>query len=827
MSYFVIDDIESYKEYKQYLMDESPDKILVRDNIIETEHYTVEVGSRYNELLNFARKQNTVYGNDLIYGKDKTENIVAIEIVDDNLHLFKNDGTVEIRPNTFWLLSNRKLDKGFVSLEGRNHYKYIRTFGSSEEYYKMRSVYQKKRKDIWCVWNDVEAAMIYQGITLFKGLKVEDVSVLSFDIESSGLVRDDGSKVFVITNTFKNKNNIIRKQYREDKFLSIRNMIETWCDDVVDLDPDVMNGHNIFGFDLDYLNFVALKNGTTLRLGRDGSDAKFKKRPNKYRVDGSQVWEYKNCNIFGRQIIDGMFLATKYDIGRNYSSWGLKPISEYEGLVDEDRQFYDASKIGENWHDPVEREKIVKYCSGDSDDSLGLYELMIPSFFYLAQNIPKPFQMIVNSASGAWLNTILVRGYLQQGHSIPKTREQEYVAGGISFGNPAVHKNVFKIDIKSMYPSIMRQWKVHDKTKDPQALFYNIVDHFTIQRFEQKAKHKETGDKHYDDLQASSKIFINSAYGMMGTPGLNFNSFANADFVTGVGRQIIRKTIRWATSEGIKFWWEDYESEKDDKYDEIIDKEIDIDTRDYIIVNADTDSISFRKKDSSEFSKEDMDDIINEVNGIFPEMIEYEDDGYFEKIVVVKAKNYVLKEFGKDKLKYKGSSLSDPKKEPALLEMLKRIIEEVFIKEETDYRSVYDEYLAEAYNIGDINRWAIKKSITEKLLEGNDTIKKKVLKALEGTEFQIGDKVFLFQDVDGERQKVVKGELEYYTDGRPKMKANDIYRKVTNFSGTYDKWHYIKRVYSTVETLVNLIDLKSIPKYHNKTQRTKLEELLN
>ena len=53
-----------------------------------------------------------------------------------------------------------------------------------------------------------------------------------------------------------------------------------------------------------------------------------------------------------------------------------------------------------------------------------------------------------------------------------------------------------------------------------------------------------------------------------------------------------------------------------------------------------------------------------------------------DKVVVVKAKNYILKENGKDKIKLKGSSLTDSKKEPALLEMLQKIIKESFIEED-------------------------------------------------------------------------------------------------------------------------------------------------
>jgi hypothetical protein len=53
---------------------------------------------------------------------------------------------------------------------------------------------------------------------------------------------------------------------------------------------------------------------------------------------------------------------------------------------------------------------------------------------------------------------------------------------------------------------------------------------------------------------------------------------------------------------------------------------------------------------------------------------EWEDDGVFEKVGVLKAKNYILREKGSVENKKKGSSITDSKKEPALLEMLDKII---------------------------------------------------------------------------------------------------------------------------------------------------------
>ena len=64
-----------------------------------------------------------------------------------------------------------------------------------------------------------------------------------------------------------------------------------------------------------------------------------------------------------------------------------------------------------------------------------------------------------------------------------------------------------------------------------------MVDTFTEERFKNKRLFKETGDTYYDDLQASQKVGINSAYGLCGVSGLNFNDFSIANEITRTGRQ--------------------------------------------------------------------------------------------------------------------------------------------------------------------------------------------------------------------------------------------------------------------------------------------------
>ena len=239
---------------------------------------------------------------------------------------------------------------------------------------------------------------------------------------------------------------------------------------------------------------------------------------------------------------------------------------------------------------------------------------------------------------------------------------------------------------------------------------------------------------------------------------------------------------------------------------------------------VDTDSISFYKEDGSEFTAEEQEKLLKEINSIMPSKIEFEDDGYFESILIIKAKNYILRDF-KGKVKVKGSASTDPKREPALKEMLNLLIADIMDNDSKNCVDIYNKYCLEAYNIQDIDRWTTKKSITKAVLNPTRTNEQKVLNAVRHKSPKEGDKFWLYSAIDGEKQDVKKGERVFLKDGTPKMVDNCILKLNEDWSGDEDKWHYVKRVYMTLEILKNVLDISQFTKYHLKSNRKLLEEL--
>jgi len=708
----------------------------------------------------------------LIFGKNQTENIVSIEVHEENAEIFiEENGIVrsEFVSNKFWLLSNKNCTGEFARLSGNQHFKYGLQFSDRQEFVKARS-YLKHKADLYSIWGKEEALMVKDGYTYFKGMTIDQVSILSFDIETTGIVHNEKSKVLIISNTFRDGlGNLERKMFCYDDYKTDLDMFKAWEAWVNKKNPSILCGHNLCGYDLKYLEYCISNLGGSLNIGRDGSSLEFSDFESQFRKDGSQSYSYNKPKVYGREIIDTMFLAVKYDVGRKYESYGLKPIIDHEKLQVADRQFYDAATIKDNYKNPIEWKKIKQYAEHDADDSLALYDLMAPSFFYMTKSIPKPFQLVNESATGSQINSMLVRSYLQNKKSIPKASEVEHFTGGISMGNPGIYKNVYKIDVASLYPSIMLEFEVKLGDKDPDDNFGTMAEYFTKQRLHNKAMYGKTKEKTFDDLQASQKIFINSLFGFCGTRGLNFNNVESAALITRKGREILTGAIEWSKANG------------------------------YQIVNADTDSVSISNNGFLSIDKRK--EILSEINKLSGKLIAWEDDGYYPSFIVLKAKNYILcDEDGK--IKTKGSALKDSKKEMALKDFMNEIILTI-IDNKFDYEKIYAKYVKDALDMKDIKRWCSKKTITSKVLKPERTNEQKVLDALEGKNFQEGDKIWVFFKQDE--------SLCLYED----------------FDGDYHKEKLLEKIFKTARVFGEILPVNELfPNLKLKKNRDLLENYL-
>ncbi len=737
-----------------------------------------------------------MYSNRLIYGKDQTTHIVAIEYYPtktSNAVIFREiDGELiaERRYLPFFILASRQITPKFQRMAGSNHYKWLYETYDFYEINKLKREYGKHEGLIYTINDLQENLMSYNGITFFKGMdSIKDVSVLSLDIESVGLdPLEKDAKVLIVSATSRKKGVIKKELFAYDNFRSDKDMFESLGQFVLEQNCSHIVGHNIYKFDLNFIIKQSRLNDAKMLLGRDKKEAIIVPWASQFRKDQHTSYEYHAVKIFGRSIIDTWFQSIRYDFfDKKYDSYGLKYIIDYEekaGKIpkNELRSFYDARKIRSNYKDPVEWGKIKDYCSDDADDALKLYDMMCETAFLVATHVPKPFQKLLLSATGSQFNSLIERAYLNDKHSIPMAAPKESFEGAISFGNSGIYQNTFKIDVTSLYPSIMLQYEIHPIGKDVKKYFLQILQCFTTERIKNKELFEITNDPKIDRLQGGQKVFINTAYGQLGTGGLAFNCMESAAKVTRYGREIIQKTLKWA------------------------------ELKEFKIVNADTDSILVTKKDSALFTEQEQNDLLVEINSLMPPKIKFAHDGVFPIAIVFATKNYILKKWNKKKnqfeIIYKGSALKAPMLEAEFRNFLKQVVNLMLEYKVEDIQKVYNDLVYKTYNLKSITGFTFKVPLTPKKMDYDSdhpsALKVQRLIARHDLEVNVSDKLNCFY--------LESGELELEE----------------KFDGSCDRMRLIKKLWNVSQRFKNLLPCeKYFPPYHLKKMNEQLKGISN
>jgi DNA polymerase elongation subunit (family B) len=181
--------------------------------------------------------------------------------------------------------------------------------------------------------------LMRSGLTLFKGMAYPDLRRMQIDLETLGLNPADPDAAIIMIS--------IRQATFEDVLVlesTEAELIERFNAIVAKLDPDVIEGHNIFGFDLPYLVERARRAGVALTLGRDGSAPRMLERDQQVRV-GPISQNYAAAFIHGRHVVDTYLQIQRFDAQGQFPRYGLKEVVRQLGLERADRVFVDRSTI--------------------------------------------------------------------------------------------------------------------------------------------------------------------------------------------------------------------------------------------------------------------------------------------------------------------------------------------------------------------------------------------------------------------------------------------------------------------------------------------------
>jgi len=214
------------------------------------------------------------------------------------------------------------------------------------------------------------------------------------------------------------------------------------------------------------------------------------------------------------------------------------------GMTRDDRTMVDTTKLSELWANPVTREQVKDYCLDDSRDLEILSKLLLPTEFYQAQMLPISFEKLCISGTANKLNSIFYRYYYKHKHSIPMPNlddKRDYQGGLVGNWCKGVYRDVCKVDIGSMYPSIILLNKIKPP-KDYLDVFLKTLTILTEKRLSLKNRMKAfTGNKKEiaDGIQGAYKVIINSSYGILASNASPFAYPKGAEKVTEEGRAII------------------------------------------------------------------------------------------------------------------------------------------------------------------------------------------------------------------------------------------------------------------------------------------------
>lgn len=583
--------------------------------------------------------------NELLFGWDKTENIVAVEC-DGNegviVFLRTPDGktkqtTDRFKPFIFFtddsLIKKIKPNAEIIRLEGNRTFRYIVFLNSWKEADSFHKTLKKKTgfssqspdAPFYFISDPVNQYLLSSGKTLFKGMSFDDIVRMQLDIETfcdpsfefSNPLRETDSITLIAISDNRGFEYAISG---DDEKEMLNKMVEI----ISQRDPDIIEGHNINKFDLWYIEERAKKLGITLKLGRGGKN--LSSHPSRISI-AERIVSYPKYEIFGRHVIDTWLLAQLYDISyRGLASYGLKDIAKHFGVSPKNRTYLQPEKL--SWYFKNDIDTLKKYAIDDVKETMAISEILSYPFFIQAQIFPFSFQNVTVKGNATRINSLFIREYLRKRHSIPAPQPGASFEGGYAdIFHQGVLQNIVHCDVQSLYPSILLNFGYYPEA-DELGIFPALLSDLRDFRIEAKKLMKGAEDektkRYYDALQGTFKILINSFYGYLGFSLGHFSDFRMASKVTEKGREILTAMIRNIEKSG------------------------------YIIAEIDTDGIYFSLPlGLGSFNEKNILDILSD--GL-PSGINVEIDGTYKAMFSYKIKNYVLLD-NNGKISIKGSGL--------------------------------------------------------------------------------------------------------------------------------------------------------------------------
>jgi len=561
--------------------------------------------------------------NTMLFGVDSTPRIVAIEPGETGtvkVYRREKDGSTiaDVEPfHPFVWCDSDVVDLGIEAekLTGDLKYGWRVTVDSWKELIALRNGLKKAGRDFFAFTDPVQHYLTTTGRTLFKELPFEELKrmqleVLSFADPVAG-VADPGPSDHLMSIALSDNSGweeliIVDPKNVEE---SERNALKRLTSLIKERDPDVIEGHNLFRFDLPYLITRARKVKTKLDWGRSGGF--LRSRPSRLQIAEKTI-DYPKFGVEGRHFVDTFLLAQFYDVGmRTLSGFERVDVARHFGFCDsEELSSVTGKELQRAYIENDEKFRQRTLCA--VRETRAVAELLSPSYFIQAQIFPYNYQDVIVRGNATRINALFLREYFRQRHSIPEMPMVRTFEGGYTdIFFTGVARNVWHCDVASLYPSIMIEFDCFPAS-DRLQIFRHLLTDLRTFRLEAKASMRAASNdparqRYFHALQNTFKILINSFYGYLGFAQGHFADFDAAARVTQIGRDLLKKMIDWLNGRGAQ------------------------------VIEVDTDGIYFTPP-----PKIDIDELRSGLAKELPPGIEAEFDEQFDAMFSYKAKNYAL-----------------------------------------------------------------------------------------------------------------------------------------------------------------------------------------
>jgi DNA polymerase-2 len=351
-------------------------------------------------------------------------------------------------------------------------------------------------------------------------------------------------------------------QWVSDEAELLRELVAT----VQSFDPDLIIGWNVINFDFKVLCARAFDLGLDLNLGRNQSKARWRNS----QSDPNQGF----IGIEGRVVIDGIaaMKAESYSLP-NFSleSVAQQFLGRGKSSKDVDQRL---QEIVDNFHhDPC---ALAIYNLLDWQLVWDIFEILELIDYLVFRSQLTGLELDRQGGSVAAFTNLYLPKLHRQGYVSPNLPEGGGLAspgGYVMDSKPGLYRQVLVLDFKSLYPSIIRTFKVDplgliEGSKSPKTAikgfkgaYFSRDKHLLPQIITDLWQQRDQAKIDKDKARSQAiKIIMNSFYGVLGSGGCAFYDTRLASSITMRGHEIMKQTAQWVEQKGYSVIYGDTDS---------------------------------------------------------------------------------------------------------------------------------------------------------------------------------------------------------------------------------------------------------------------------